>query len=112
MTDDSSKMDEGASTGNPGTHAPNAAFKSGADHARKAAEDFRTAATEKAGELRTAAEDRAREFRRVAEERAKEFQTRARTLGEDADTYVRENPLRAVATALGIGFVLGLIFRR
>jgi ElaB/YqjD/DUF883 family membrane-anchored ribosome-binding protein len=25
---------------------------------------------------------------------------------------VRENPMKAVMTALGIGFVLGLIFRR
>ena len=37
---------------------------------------------------------------------------RARTLRENADRYVRENPARAVFTALGIGFVCGLIFRR
>ena len=37
---------------------------------------------------------------------------RARTLRENADRYVRENPTKAVFTALGIGFVCGLIFRR
>jgi ElaB/YqjD/DUF883 family membrane-anchored ribosome-binding protein len=37
---------------------------------------------------------------------------RARTLQEDSEQYVRENPTKAVFTALGIGFVLGLIFRR
>ena len=37
---------------------------------------------------------------------------RARTLQEDGEQYVRENPTKAVFTALGIGFVLGLIFRR
>jgi ElaB/YqjD/DUF883 family membrane-anchored ribosome-binding protein len=37
---------------------------------------------------------------------------RARTFQEDSEQYVRENPTKAVFTALGIGFVLGLIFRR
>ena len=37
---------------------------------------------------------------------------RARTFQEDANHFVRENPTKAVFTALGIGFVLGLIFRR
>jgi ElaB/YqjD/DUF883 family membrane-anchored ribosome-binding protein len=37
---------------------------------------------------------------------------RVRTFREDADQIVRENPTKAVFTALGIGFVLGLIFRR
>ena len=37
---------------------------------------------------------------------------RARTFQEDSKQYVRENPTKAVFTALGIGFVLGLIFRR
>ncbi|HZS19191.1 MAG TPA: DUF883 C-terminal domain-containing protein [Candidatus Udaeobacter sp.] len=38
--------------------------------------------------------------------------SRSRTLRENADRYVRENPARAVFTALGIGFLCGLIFRR
>ena len=37
---------------------------------------------------------------------------RAGTFQEDSKQYVRENPTKAVFTALGIGFVLGLIFRR
>jgi len=35
-----------------------------------------------------------------------------RTFQDDAEQYVRENPTKAVVTALGIGFVLGMIFRR
>ena len=31
---------------------------------------------------------------------------------DDSKQYVRENPTKAVFTALGVGFVLGLIFRR
>ena len=37
---------------------------------------------------------------------------RTRTFKEDAEEYVRENPTKAVCTALGIGFVLGLIVLR
>ena len=55
----------------------------GATHVRKAAEDLGSAAGAMADEYRT---------------RGKE--------------YVRANPTKAVFTALGIGFVLGLIFRR
>jgi len=37
---------------------------------------------------------------------------RALMFQEDSKQYVRENPTKAVFIALGIGFVLGLIFRR
>ena len=76
-------------------------FESSKTHVRKAADDLKSAAGAMAGEYRDKAEqvwDDARE--------------RARTLQEDGEQYVRENPTKAVFTALGIGFVLGLIFRR
>ena len=41
-----------------------------------------------------------------------ETKQRLRTLREDGEDYVRENPMKAVMAALGIGFVLGLMFRR
>jgi ElaB/YqjD/DUF883 family membrane-anchored ribosome-binding protein len=37
---------------------------------------------------------------------------RVRSFQDDSKQYVRENPTKAVFTALGVGFVLGLIFRR
>lgn len=37
---------------------------------------------------------------------------RLRTLKQETDDYVRRNPAKAVFTALGIGFVLGLMRRR
>ena len=40
-----------------------------------------------------------------------EAKKRVRTLREDGEDYVRENPTKAVFTALGVGFMLGLIFR-
>ena len=52
------------------------------------------------------------EYRGKGEEIWDDARDRVRTLQQDAKQYVRENPTRAVFTALGIGFVLGLIFRR
>ena len=37
---------------------------------------------------------------------------RVRSFQDDSKQYVRENPAKAVFTALGVGFVLGLILRR
>ena len=73
----------------------------GVTHARKAAEDLRSAAGAIAGE-----------YRDKAEQAWDDARDRVRTFQEDANQYVRENPTKAVFTALGIGFVLGLIFRR
>ncbi|MFQ3577971.1 MAG: hypothetical protein SNJ52_03040 [Verrucomicrobiia bacterium] len=93
-------------------HPLNQEIEAGKEHFRQAAESFRHAAELKAAELRQAAEARASELRSVAESKAAELKERARTLSDDAEAYVRENPLRAVATALGVGFVLGMIFRK
>lgn len=37
---------------------------------------------------------------------------RVQTLKHDTDKYIRQNPAKAVFTALAIGFVLGLMRRR
>jgi ElaB/YqjD/DUF883 family membrane-anchored ribosome-binding protein len=52
------------------------------------------------------------ECRGKAERTWDDARDRVRTFREDANQIVRENPTKAVFTALGIGFVLGLIFRR
>ena len=76
-------------------------LQSSKDHARRAAEDLKSAA----GSL-------AEEYRGKAEQAWDDARDRARTFQEDAEQYVRENPTKAIFSALGIGFVLGLIFRR
>ena len=73
----------------------------GVTHARKAAEDLRSAAGAMADEYR----ERGKEVLDDALHRVRNFQ-------DDSTQYVRENPTKAVFTALGVGFVLGLIFRR
>jgi ElaB/YqjD/DUF883 family membrane-anchored ribosome-binding protein len=70
-------------------------------HARKAAEDLRSAAGAVADEYR----ERGKEVLDDALHRVRSFQ-------DDSEQFVRQNPTKAVFTALGVGFVLGLIFRR
>ena len=90
-----------SSTTGMGTSEATSNLESSKTHARRAAEDLKTAATNIAGE-----------YRGKAEQVWGDAQDRVRTFQEDGETYVRENPTKAVFTALGIGFVLGLIFRR
>lgn len=87
-------------------------FESSKTHVRKAAEDLRSAAGVMAGDLKSAAGAMAEEYRGKAEQAWEDARERVRTLQDDGEQYVRENPTKAVFTALGIGFVLGLIFRR
>ena len=87
-------------------------LESSKQHARKAAEDLRSAAGAIAEEYRGKAEQKWGEARGKAEQAWGDATDRARTFQEDAEQYVRENPTKAIFTAVGIGFVLGLIFRR
>src|SRR5690242_265995 len=73
----------------------------GGTHARKAAEDLGSAA----GAMANKYLSRAEEVWDNARDRVRDFQ-------DDSKQYVRKNPSKAVFTALGVGFVLGLIFRR
>ena len=94
---DETQMDQGSAV------PPQAGEKAerAVTHARKAAED-----------LRSAAGAMADEYRERGKEVLDDALHRARTFQDDSKQYVRENPTKAVFTALGVGFVLGLIFRR
>src|SRR6476620_3679012 len=69
--------------------------------ARKAAKDLGSTA----GATTSKYLDRAEEVWDDARDRVRSFQ-------DDSKQYVRKNPSKAVFTALGIGLVLGFIFRR
>ena len=75
--------------------------KHGVTNARKAADDLRPAAGAMADEYR----ERGKEVLDDALHRVRSFQ-------DDSKQFVRQNPTKAVFSALGVGFVLGLIFRR
>ena len=73
----------------------------GAAQTRKAAED-----------LGSAAGGIANKYLGRAEEVWDDSLDRVRSFQDDSKQYIRENPTKAVLTALGVGLVLGLIFRR
>jgi ElaB/YqjD/DUF883 family membrane-anchored ribosome-binding protein len=94
---DEGEMNQGAAVPPPAADK----LQSSTSHARQAAED-----------LKSAAGAMADEYRGKAEEAWNDARYRVRTFQEDTEQYVRENPTKAVFTALGVGFVLGMIFRR
>lgn len=100
----------GATPGASGTPQDN--ISGSKTHARQAADDLKAAAQAKADELRHRAEEYYGQARGRAEDYYGQARDRARTFQDDGEAYIRENPVRAVITALGAGFVLGLLFRR
>ena len=87
-------------------------FQSSKTHAAEAARELREAAAAKASDLRETLTERAGEYRERANRVWSDTTVRARTLQEDGEDYIRENPIQAVGMALAAGFVLGLILRR
>ena len=89
-----------------------AKLNDGKQHATQAVQDLRAAAEAKAAELRATAEGKVKELRGRAEHAYSDARDRAQTLRGESEHWIRENPTRAVLTAMGIGFILGLIFRK
>jgi ElaB/YqjD/DUF883 family membrane-anchored ribosome-binding protein len=73
----------------------------GGTHTRKAAED-----------LGSAASTMANKYLGRAEEVWDDSLDCVRSFQDDSKQYIRENPTKAVFTALGVGLLLGFIFRR
>lgn len=73
----------------------------GVKHARKAAAKVSSAA----GAI-------AEEYQGSAEKVWNDARSRVRSFHHDSERYVRQNPVKAVFSALAVGFVLGMIFRR
>jgi ElaB/YqjD/DUF883 family membrane-anchored ribosome-binding protein len=61
--------------------------------------------------LESATAEMAEDYRDKAEESLDKTKMRVRTWQEEGEEYVRENPMKAVFAALGVGFVLGFTFR-
>jgi ElaB/YqjD/DUF883 family membrane-anchored ribosome-binding protein len=75
-------------------------FQSGKSHATEAAKDIRAAAEAKLNDLRDTLNQRAGEYRERAGQVWSDTTVRARTLTEEGEGYIRENPLQAVGIAL------------
>jgi len=71
------------------------------ERAVESAQHFRETATQKAGALKV-----------TATEQWEDTRVRARELHVTAEDYIRQNPTKCVLSALGMGFLIGLIVRR
>ena len=102
---------------------PEEAVKSGQDHLKEAAGNFTEAASakvenihqaagQKADELRGAAQDKAQELRGVAQSAWSDTKSQAKSWQAEGEAYVRDNPTKAILIALGVGVLLGLLFRK
>lgn len=83
------------------------------------AEEMRSAVSSHANQFGDAVErqtnvasEAADQLREAAETGWEEAKVKMQDLLQEGEAYVREHPGKSVATALGVGFVLGLLFRR
>ena len=82
------------------------------DRAVESAQHFRDTAAEKAAALKAAATDKAQHFKETANEQWQDTRVKAKELQVTAEDYIRQNPTKCVVSALGLGFLIGLIVRR
>ena len=87
-------------------------MQSAREHVRQAADELRAATAAKAQQFRDAAEGRAQQVRGMAESGWEDAKVKAQDFVAETEEYVRSNPTKSILTALGVGFVLGLLFRR
>jgi ElaB/YqjD/DUF883 family membrane-anchored ribosome-binding protein len=82
------------------------------DRAVESAQQFRDTATERASQLKAAATEKALHFKESANEQWQDTRVKAKELHVTAEDYIRQNPTKCVLSALGAGFLIGLIVRR
>lgn len=80
--------------------------------AAKKAGQLRDFAGEKIEAIKDGAEETALQLKGAASEQWQDTRLKARELHTSIEDYVRKNPTKAVLTAVGAGFVIGLLTRR
>ena len=81
-----------------------------ADNILSASEELRAAAADKARQLQDVL--KSDDVKAAADRAIREAVNRWREVSDNAAAFVREHPGQAAVAALGIGFAIGLLFRR
>ena len=97
-------LEEGI-TGFASSAQATAKFEAGKDHASQAASELKEAAILKAQAVKSSAVLKAEDVRRKVEDRVQDARSRC-------EQRTRNEPLKCLLYAFGIGFVTGYIFRR
>ena len=82
------------------------------DRAVESAQQFRETAVEKANAFKATASEKALHLKETANEQWQDTRVKAKELQVTAEDYIRQNPTKCVLSALGLGFLIGLIVRR
>jgi ElaB/YqjD/DUF883 family membrane-anchored ribosome-binding protein len=82
------------------------------ERAVESAQHLRDSATEKAIALKTTAAEKAHHLKESAADQWDDTREKAKELQVTAEDYIRQNPTKCVISALGLGFLIGLIVRR
>ena len=82
------------------------------DTAVQKAQQFREFAGTKASDIKGTAKEKAQHFKQVASEQVSTGKVKAKEIHSETEEYIRQNPTKSVLTALGVGFLVGLIIRR
>jgi len=88
------------------------AYDAGREHLTAAAKDLGDAASVKYQEIRGRAQNVSEEYKGRAKTALDDATAKAQDFQGETESYIRGNPLKAVGIAVGVGFVLGVIFRR
>jgi len=81
-----------------------------ADNILSAAEELRAAAAAKAREFKDAL--KTEDIKAVTDRVIRETRARWREVSDNAAVFIKDHPGKATLAALGIGFAIGLLFRR
>ena len=82
------------------------------ERAVESAQQFRDGATVRANALKAVTVEKAQHLKESASEQWQDTRVKARELHMTAEDYIRQNPTKCVISALGLGFLIGLIVRR
>jgi len=87
-----------------------AVFPEPADNILSATDELRAAAAAKVREIRDAF--KSEDIKAATDKVVREAAERWREISDNAAAIIRESPGKAALAALGIGFAIGLLFRR
>lgn len=82
------------------------------ERAVESAQQFRDTASERASQFKATATEKALHLKESANEQWNDTRVKAKELQVTAEDYIRQNPTKCVLSALGAGFLIGLIVRR
>ena len=82
------------------------------EKAVETAQHLRETATERANQFKASATEKAQHLKESANEQWHDTRVKAKEMHVTAEDYIRENPTKCVLSALGVGFLIGLIVRR